>query len=114
MDIDPKFAKYIQTEINNRLDTIYKKNQDVEDKISEEFSPRPITAPTILGRVQELQVDNPKAFTDIISWLAEFQQAELKRKTNGVEFNFTEYNKKKNGNLTPNNEAAAAYLDSIK
>ena len=114
MDIDPKFAKYIHTEINNRLDTIYKKNQDVEDKISEEFSPRPITAPTLLGRVQELQADNPKAFNDIISWLSEFQQAEQKRKTNGVEFNFTEYNKKKNGNLTPNNEAAAAYLDSIK
>ena len=33
---------------------------------------------------------------------------------NGVEFNFSGYDVKKNGNLVPNNEATAAYLDSIK
>lgn len=114
MDIDPRFGKYIHSEIKNRLETIYNKNQDIEDRLSEDFDPRQLTSPTIIGRTQELRTDNPKAFNDIISWLAEFQQAEQKRKMNGVEFNFTGYDIKKNGNLTANDPATAAYLDSIK
>ncbi len=114
LDIDPKFAKFVHAELNNRLDTIYKKNDTVEKEINTPFDPRAITSPTLMTRLQELHKDNPKWFNDFISWMAEFQQAEHARKANGVDFDFSSYTQKKWGSLVPDNPAAAEYLKGIK
>lgn len=112
-DIDPRWSQYVLQEYNKHLASMKKENDTAESQIGSYMYPKDITATGLQWQLQELAIDNKKAYADFVGWLADFTLAESARKWKWDAITFTGDNFV-NWNIEPNTEEDKKYFDTVK